>query len=251
MRLLALAPTLLFCVAAHGAGPYSPPSTAASAVAGVAFDGEKVGQKFRTRFSECDLSNTCDGKPQKYGCSKDLNQNSTLLKLKNGVIFYDAKMGLDADGSPFSKKTPGQTDQPQTSLRYPLPGKPSVNADRVPFVVIPQGGFDQALGVKVGDVAAVVRGGNRVYAVVADKGPVCKIGEGSIQLHESLGHTVCKQRDAVGDCVKLTNAGIDRDVLYFIFPSTSQALLPGLTPENISSRIQTIGSQEWQRLIAH
>lgn len=248
MRTLVLASLMLICQAALSAGPYAPPAETASAVAGVKFEGEEVGQKFRARFSECDHSNTCDGMPLKYGCSKDLNHNSTLLKLKNGTIFYDSKMGLDADGSPYSKKTPGQTDQSETSLRYPLPGKPSINADRVPFIVIPLGGFDQALGVRVGDVAAVVRAGSRTYAAVADQGPMCKIGEGSIQLHESVGHTVCLNRDASGDCVKLKNAGIDKDVLYFIFPGTNQALLPNMTPKNINNRIQTIGSQEWQKL---
>lgn len=249
MRLFVPVFMLFITGATYGAGPYSPPAAAASTVAGINFEGVQVGQKFQKRFSECDHSNTCDGKTLKYGCSKDLNQNGVLLKLNSGAIFYDAKMGLDADGSPYSKKTPGQTDQPVTSLRYPLPGKPSINADRVPFIVIPQGGFDQALGVKVGDVAAVVRGGTRAFAVVADQGPMCKIGEGSIQLHESLGHAVCQQRDAGGDCIKLRNAGIDKDVLYFLFPGTNQVLLPGLTPENINSRIQMIGSQEWQRLI--
>ena len=159
-------------------------------------------------------------------------------------------MGLDADGSPYSQKTPGETDQPQTSLRYPLQGKPSINADRVPFIVIPLGGFAEALDLQVGDIAAVVYGDKRVYAVVADQGPPCKIGEGSIQLHETLGHSVCKQRASNGDCLKLRNAGIDRDVLYFIFPSTREELYPGLTPENINERIEAIGSKAWQRLVA-
>jgi len=157
-------------------------------------------------------------------------------------------MGLDADGSPYSQETPGQTDQPETSLRYPLAGKPSVNSDRVPFIVIPLGGFDKELNVQVGDVAAVVYGSNRVFAVVADQGPPCKIGEGSIQLHEILGHRVCKARRQNGDCTKLRNVGIERDVLYFIFPGTHNDLLPNLTPENIGARIEAIGAIAWQRL---
>lgn len=250
MRTLSLILFMLVCQTAMGGSSYSPPAATASAVAGVDFDAEPVGPNFVARFSECDHANTCDGKPLKHGCSKDLNNNSVLLKLKSGAIFYDAKMGIDADGSPYSKKTPGQTDQPETSLRYSLAGKPSINADKVAFVVIPQGGFDQALGVKVGDVAAVVRGTNRTYAVVADRGPICKIGEGSIQLHESLAHTVCKKRNASGDCIKLGNSGIEKEVLYFIFPGTNQELLPGMTPENINSRIQTIGAQQWEKLTA-
>jgi hypothetical protein len=183
---------LLLCHFAQAQSTFTPPVASAGALEGVNFNGQLVGEKFRSRFSECDTQNTCDGKLLKYGCSGDRNRNSTLLKLKGGTVFYDGKMGLDADGSPYSQRTPGKTDQPQTSLRYPLPGMPSINSDRVPFIVIPLGGFDKALGVQVGDVGVVVYGAMRVYAVVADQGPTCKVGEGSIQLHEMLGHSVCK-----------------------------------------------------------
>lgn len=249
MRAFSFLLILLLCSLAHSQSVFAPPAASASVVDGVSFDGEPIGQNLRSRFSECDSKNTCDGKPLKYGCSNDPNRNSTLLKLKGGAIFYDGKMGLDADGSPYSQKTPGQTDQAQTSLRYPLAGKPSVNADRVPFIVIPLGGFAKTLGVQVGDVAAVVHGAKRVFAVVADQGPTCKLGEGSIQLHESLGHQVCKQRAPNGDCTKLRNAGIERDVLYFIFPGTHNDIMPGLTPDNIGARIEAIGSKAWQQLV--
>ena len=241
---------LFLCNLVQAQTAYAPPAATLGAVEGVKFDGELVGEKFRSRFSECDTENTCDGKALKNGCRSDRNRNSILLKLEGGAIFFDAKMGLDADGSPYSKATPGQTDQPETALRYPLDGKPSINSDRVPFIVIPLGGFDKALGVRVGDVAAVIRGTKRIYAVVADQGPTCKIGEGSIRLHELLAHPVCKERAANGDCVRLRNAGIEGDVLYFIFPGTHKKLLPGLTPENINARLETIGSGAWKELVA-
>lgn len=248
MRTTTFCVSLLLCHFAHAQGTFTPPAASANALDGVQFNGQSVGEKFRSRFTECDTKDTCDGKPLKYGCSRDLNRNSVLLNLKAGTIFYDGKMGLDADGSPYSRKTPGTTDQPQTSLRYPLKGKHSINADRVPFIVIPLGGFDKALGVQIGDVGAVVYGNKRIYAVVADQGPACKIGEGSIRLHEVLGHTVCKERASNGDCVKLKNAGIEQNVLYFIFPGTRNELYPGLTPENINDRIEAIGSKAWQQL---
>lgn len=237
---------LLICNCSIAQNAHTPPQS--SALDGISFDGAVVGQKFHARFNECDLKNTCDGKALKYGCSSDKNNNSAILKLKNDTIFYSAKMGLDADGSPYSKNTPGQTDQPETSLRYPLPGKPSINADRVPFIVIPLGGFDSELGVKTGDIAAVVYGQKRVFAVVADQGPKCKIGEGSIQLHELLGHTVCKARDKNGNCIKLRNVGIEKGVQYFIFPKTNKELMSGATPENINERINSIGEASWQKL---
>ena len=240
---------LILANLAHAQSVFAPPALSAKIVEGIDFRGETGGQKFTARFSECDTKNTCDGKPLKYGCRSDPNRNSVLLKLKGGVVFYNGKMGLDADGSPLSKKTtPGSTNQPETSLRYPLAGKPSVNADRVPFIVIPLGGFDKALGIQVGDVAAVVHGAKRVFAVVADQGPMCKLGEGSIQIHEMLDHAVCKERAGNGDCTKLRNVGIERDVLYFIFPGTHKEILDGLSPENIGERIETMGGRAWQKL---
>ncbi len=200
MRATTFALALLISNLAYGQESFSPPASSSLVLKDVNFSGELIGQKFRSRFSECDTKNTCDGRPLKYGCSTDPNRNSTILKLGGGTIFFDAKMGLDADGSPYSQRTPGKTDQPQTSLRYPLAGKPSINSDRVPFIVIPLGGFDKDLGVKVGDVAAVIYGNKRIFAVVADQGPTCKLGEGSIQLHELLGHFVCKDRSKNGDC---------------------------------------------------
>ena len=232
---------------AYGQQPYVPPVASVSILKDISLSGTPAGQKFRDRFMECDEHDTCDGKPLRHGCSKDKNRNSVLQTLPGGTVFYDGKMGLDADGSPYSQKTPGATDQPQTSLRYKTPGSPSVNSDRVPYIVIPGGGFNKALGIQEGDVAAVVYGGKRVFAVIADSGPVCKLGEGSIQLHELLGHAVCKKRAKNGDCEKLANTGVEQDVLYFIFQGTHKTLLPGLTPENINDRIEAIGKKAWRQ----
>ena len=230
------------------AGPsYIPPTQSKTVLQSVDFDSTTLlDAKLRSLYAECDAKNTCDGKPLTYGCKDDQNKNSVILKFPSGAVFYDAKMGLDADGSPYSMSTPGETDQPQTSLRFPLPGNPSVNSDRVPFVVIPQGDFASVTGVRVGDVAAVVYGNKKIYAVIADVGPKCKIGEGSIQLHELAGHNVCKARNEPGDCTKLRDVGIEKDVLYFLFPGTAEKLGKDLSPENINSRINDIGAHAWK-----
>ena len=248
MRIHLVIALYLVCFTAQSETIYSPPKQSAKSVEGISFNGAPVGKKYQDRFSECDARNTCDGKPLKYKCTNDRNNNSTILKLKGNAIFYDGKMGLDADGSPYSKKRTG-TDQPETSLRYNLPNNPSINADRVPFIVIPLGGFDEELGVKIGDVAAVVYGDKRVFAIVADQGPKCKIGEGSIELHELFGHKVCKSRTTNGDCVRLQDIGIDKNVLYFIFPGTRELIYDGMTPENINMRIQSVGEKFWSSLI--
>lgn len=238
-----------FCGAAAYAD-YSPPAESAKALEGVSFSGQEVGIKYRERFKECDLKNTCDKAALKYGCAADPNRNRALMKLKGGVVFFDAKMGLDTDGAPLLY--PDATHQPETSLQYQIPGNISLNSDRVPFIVIPLGGFQKDLGVELGDIAAIVYKNKRVYGVVADQGPKCKIGEGSIQLHEKLGHRVCLSRDGKGNCIKVKDVGIASNVLYFIFPGTRDALFSlvnnqPLQPSNINERLQTRGEQLWRQ----
>jgi hypothetical protein len=204
-----------------------------------------TGKPFRDRFLECDLKDTCDGKAQQYGCSKNPNRNSMVLKLKDGTIVFDGKMALDADGSPYAMTKRKGTNQASTSLRYPLTNA-SVNADQVPFVVIPLGQFDQSLGVTIGDVGAIVHGGKRIYAIVADYGPACKIGEASIKAHELLDHHVCTKRAENGDCTQLRDEDISQDVTYFIFPKTKALLYQDLSPENINARVEAVGDRAWR-----
>jgi hypothetical protein len=228
---------------------YSPPAGSAKVLQGVSFQGEDVGLSFRNRFRECDTSNTCDGKELRYGCSTDKNNNKALMRLRNGVIFFEAKMALDTDGAPLLYPDAGH--QPETSLQYDIPGNVSFNSDRVPFIVIPLGGFGESLGVKIGDVATIVHKGSRVYGVVADQGPKCKIGEGSIKMHEKLGHKVCLTRGPNGDCTKVRDVGIDGEVLYFIFPNSKRLLFSPvggqpLQPSNVNERIQKLGESLWK-----
>jgi hypothetical protein len=58
-----------------------------------------------------------------------------------------------------------------------------LDAEVVPFVVLPKGGFGK---VQIGDVAIVRFREKLVYAVVGDAGPATKLGEGSIALNARL-----------------------------------------------------------------
>jgi hypothetical protein len=240
-------------VASAGAAaqPFTPPASSRAAVASINFSsGMPTGQRFKARFAECDRASTCDGRPMRFGCANDRNRNTALIDLNNKALFFNGKMGLDADGSPLAKADvdPGSTNQPETSYRYPMTGRPSVNADRVPFIVMPGGGFGPELGVKMGDIAAVVLNGKVTFALVADQGPVCKIGEGSIQLHELVDHKVCTQRAPNGDCTKLRNVGVEKDVMYFIFKDSNRLIQEGLTPENVNQRLQEHGKRLFEGL---
>lgn len=58
-----------------------------------------------------------------------------------------------------------------------------LDAEAVPFVVLPKGGFGK---VRIGDVAIVQFRDRVVYALVGDAGPATKLGEGSIALNARL-----------------------------------------------------------------
>ena len=233
-------------VMAQGPPTFSPPASSVPILKGVPFSSATAaGEQFRRRFSECDTKDTCDGKRLTFGCSKDPNRNTALLSFHGNAVFFNGKLGLDADGSPLSKKTQA-TDQPETSFRYPSSGRLSVDSDKVPFIVIPGGGFGKGLGIELGDIADVVHNNRVVFALVADQGPVCKLGEGSIELHEQLGHKVCLARNSASECTKLNDVGIERDVLYFIFPKSKARIITGLSPANVKERLSTEG----QRLFA-
>lgn len=234
--------TVIISLLGHAQTPTQNPKT-------VAIPGLPSSERWRLRFAECDEHDTCEGQALQRKCSQDPNRNSVLLKLGDGTVLFNAKMGLDLDGSHLSATSTGQTDQAETSLRYPLQGSPSVDSDRVPYIVIPRDGFDKDLQIEVGDVAAVIYRGKRVYAVVGDKGPKCKIGEGSIRLHEMLGHGICKRRSSSGDCQEVRDISVERDVLYFIFPHTRAQLRNGLSPANINGRLEELGQKSWESLL--
>lgn len=124
----------------------------------------------------------------------------------------------------------------------------SLDADKVPYVVVPGSEFEKPLGIQLGDIVAVVYRDKLAFAIVGDHGPTCKIGEGSIHLHEMLGQKGCKKRDQNGVCKAAAGDSIERDVLYFIFPRSRAKIIDGLTPENINSRLTTEGQKLWDAL---
>lgn len=247
---------------------YQPPAESAQVVAGIDFQSATPLAGLHARFAGCDLNNSCEvcdkrGKcatktlHEPYKCSSDPSLNTAVLELKDKVLFFDAKMAIDADGSQLSKKM-GGTDLPETSWTYPNSNKTSVDSEHVPYVVLPAefvgAGYAKLrknLAVQTGDIAAVVYKGKIAYALVADTGPACKIGEGSMKLHAELGHAACKKLGPDGLCVKEANSGITRDVLYFIFPGSAQILVrDGITPENANQLLLEEGPKLMEKLKA-
>ena len=247
----ALGLTLMLVTSLGWGQVYTPPPGSAARVKGIDFRPvAPVPPVHAARFSECDARNTCDGQPLGVeGCQLDPNRNKGVFKLKDGVVFYEAKMAIDADGSAYALvNRPGETNQPETALNYPQPGQPSVDADRVPYIVMPLGSFGPDVGIEVGDVGAVVHNGQLVFAIVADLGPQCKIGEGSIELHELLNHSTCLKREVNGNCAQLDGKSIESEVMYFLFPGSKAELWEDLSPANVIGRIRRVGANRWLQM---
>ncbi|RYX85094.1 hypothetical protein EON83_07555 [bacterium] len=156
-----------------------------------------------------------------------LNQ---MLRLPDGTIFIDADLDTDADGSPRAEEIDPDAGQLMTAFNFP--GEEGqrlyVDAEKVPYIVLPLDLYKE-LGVKLGDVAAVIWNGRLVYAVFADTGPVELIGEGSIALSEGLGFDPWEERDGRRQIVN----GIEDHVLMLVFPNSANR---DITPENINQK---------------
>ncbi len=143
-------------------------------------------------------------------------------------VYFKAGMTIDADGSPRARQI-DPTGQTQTSLRYP-DGR-SVNAETVPYFVLP-GGKYKDLGIKLGDIAAVRYNGKVAFAVFADVGPRHKLGEGSIALAQELGIPASPR-----------TGGVRGGVEYLVFPGSGNGT-PGDPRRNFYAGAQILrGSQ--------
>jgi hypothetical protein len=191
----------------------------------------------------------CDQSRERGGCATDPAHNTALLRFGDGTIFFDAKMAIDADGSEISKKAE-HPNQPETALRYPTSSL-SLDSERVPYIVMPLGDFRRESGVGLGDLAAVIKDDKVQFAIVGDLGPRTHIGEGSMKLHEQLGHSICTAYDDAHNCSAFTDNSIDPPVLYFIFPDSRKLIFDGLSAENINQRIATVGQQLWSTFLAN
>ena len=167
-----------------------------------------------------------------------------ILKLPDGQIYIEADMDIDADGSPRAREIDPGNGQLETSLQYPgVSGQAkNVNAEVVPYFVLPGNrsrpaqSFFRRMGIRTGDVAAVIFKDRIEYAIFADVGPDEKMGEGSIALAQSLGHNPFK---IVGG-KPIVKFSIPKDVIYIIFPGSR---FSPLKPETVVAKAREKGKQ--------
>jgi hypothetical protein len=150
--------------------------------------------------------------------NKDITRKPKIfVTLPGGQIFFDTDLELDTDGWPDG---PGgdRSFDPDTSLHYENTGRTPINANEVPYFVLPQPKPWYAnRGVSLGDYAAVIFKDKLAFAVFADLGPTKKLGEGSIELLRRLGEERLKPNGRV------INAGMGPRVLTIVFPGSGKA----------------------------
>lgn len=232
--------------------------------------GTPVSESYRAKFDTCDRSNRFGsvsfpirnkaGQIRWYGCSTDPSRFSRFVAVPPAgnaprAIIFSAKLAHDRDGSPSAcSGSRGVTDQCATTLmldptaRHPcvIPrgGRSAcvpVNADEVPYVVIPMAAppgidareFRTLTGVDVGDYGVVVANGRTVPVIVADGGPAYKIGEGSTALLRAL--------DPAGRARTIASG-----VTYILFPG-SRDPRSALSPDTIADTVRTKGEDLFSR----
>ncbi len=144
-----------------------------------------------------------------------------IFQLPGGQVYFEGPLELDTDGSSLYDQDP--TGQSDTSI-HDAHDRP-IDANRVPYFVLPCHGFCDKFGIRLGDIAAVIYNSHIEFAVFADCGPANKLGEGSIALHRALGHET-----VIGG--RLHNDGIDSGVITIVFPGSGKPDDPQ-TPQKI------------------
>jgi hypothetical protein len=241
--------------AAAPARAEGPARTAVLALAPELAAGVDVDEDYRAQFDLCDTQNEFRGQSfERGGCRGDPNRAEALLRLPGGVIAFVSKLAVDLDGSPFACGPDHQrSDQCPTSLMLADANgvETPLDADRVPYVVIPAAGpdpyrgeFSRLTGVEVGDFGVVIKDGTVAPVIVGDTGPYNKLGEGSLALHRALGRELCTDRDSGGVCRHVVDnmTSIDDGVTTILFPGSRR---DDLTPENVEAVVKSEGLKLW------
>ncbi len=161
---------------ARGSGR-KPVSASVSALLPELAAGVDVDEAYRAQFDLCDSQNEFEGQTfQRWGgCRGDPNRAVLLRRLPGGPIAYVSKLAVDLDGSPFALRPqpPAVRPVPDLADAGQRPGEATpLDADRVPYVVIPsRGEFSRLTGVRVGDFGVVIKDGVVAPVVVGDTGP--------------------------------------------------------------------------------
>lgn len=183
---------------------------------------------------------------------------ATIFVLPSGALYIEGSLQLDTDGW----HAPGKTDKTHldgTSLNYRDSGQHKsgqhdkkhhhskrhnlipINANAVPYFVLPSGNWPHNHGIGLGDFGVVLSGSRMCFAIYADNGPPDKLGEGSLALFRSLG------QERLSSKGKVIDLPMGPGVVTIVFPRSAvnsalhnQAILLTL--------IDSIGQQRFANL---
>lgn len=150
---------------------------------------------------------------------KDPSKCGFLVKLSNGPIMWESKQAVDADGVNGNHLDPAD-GQSETSYRF-RDGS-SLDATKHPYVVLPGGLFRMQTGLALGDVGVAIYADKIVPFMCGDLGPVHKIGESSIKVHEGFMPAApdpCR-RDANGVALTIHDVSIESEVITVVWPNS-------------------------------
>ncbi|GGW25202.1 glycoside hydrolase family 75 protein [Streptomyces xantholiticus] len=108
----------------------------------------------------------------------------------NGAVFWKADMDIDCDGRPTERCNRDTDPSYQPATAFTESDGEYLNAERLPFVVVPVPSriWDyRSSGIRGGSVVAMIHDGKVVYGVVGDTGPSGIIGEASYAAAQALG----------------------------------------------------------------
>jgi len=196
--------------AAAAPGGYEPPASSLSQVVGVPFDqAVPVGTKFTDRFSVWDR--TPKGRVDPSRCKG-------LYRLPGGVLFWESKMAIDADGSPTASVLASSSGSNQhTSLEFSHPAG-AINSEVVPYFVLPKGDFVDEFGITLGTLGIVIFEGKITGAIFADEGPTDKIDDAPIRVHELVRGASAPWKGKTTKKI-IRDVSVEQGVLYFVFPN--------------------------------
>jgi subtilisin family serine protease len=223
---------------------YVPPPASRGQLDGVPFDQAiRVGEKFSDRFHDWDQ--TPKGRIDPSRCKG-------LYRLPGGVLFWESKMAIDADGSPTpSVLASSSGSSPHTSLMFShtAGATNAINAEVVPYFVLPKGDFVDEFGIELGTLGIVIFEDRITGAIFADQGPRDKIGEASIRVHEIVRGAAAPWKGNPADKI-LRDVSVEKGVLFCVFPNARfdiDAFGPNRQQE-MASAIHTAAMVEFNRL---
>jgi Fungal chitosanase of glycosyl hydrolase group 75 len=171
-----------------------------------------------------------------------VNPRSPVPNPQFHCVFWSSKLAIDADGkAEDAQHLSGVQLDPadgQDDTSFHFPDGSALSSERHPYVVLPGGEFRALTGLRLGDVAAIIYRNRITAAICGDIGPMHKIGEASIRVHEAFipdAPDPCR-RNPDGSCRIIHDVSIDQDVLIFAFPNS--ALGAQLNPDNAEALVK-------------